>query len=321
MDELLTQFLENGQTRRGYSIYTIKGYRSDIRAFLRWLQAETGIITPDGITRAHIERYDVLQGTLEKRPRSRRRKIAAIRAFTGWLLETENIRADPGVKIKLPISDDPTRTAPTAAEKDALLDGCQRLRTEYRCKLASGVLACMFFAGLRPMEVAALCLSDIDLHRSRLTVQRGKGGKRREVPINTTLCGYLADWLAVRQSDTVSLFVTTPRRPLSYPILRLLFLEIKTAAGLRHASHLTAHCLRHWFASEMHALGTNVVVIQKLMGHENLNTTQNYIKVMASELDAAVRGLDCKAKPNKPVVDNRTRADHAARKATYRRMP
>lgn len=305
MEAYLVKFLEFGKSNLHYSVYTIKGYRSDIRAFLRWLAVQ-GIAEPNEITRQLIERYDVMHGDLDKRPRTRRRKIAAIRAFTSWLLEEEKVIAkDPALKVKLVAEDAPERQAPTDEEKAALFAGASRLPTEYECALYTMMLAGMFYAGLRPMEVIAVELSDIDLEKRNLIVRKGKGRRRREVPINQTLADHIVRWLPVRLPATegAPLLVTPMHRAMSYYMLRTTFVKIKIAGGLRSATKLTAHCLRHWFASTLHRNKTDLEVIRKLLGHQNLSSTQVYLHQMRDELHEAVKGLDevSPAQERKPI--------------------
>lgn len=323
MEAILTRFLKFGMDEQGWSAHTFKGYRGDLRAFFRWLAGE-GVTDPVGITRSHVLRHDVVQGVRGLRPESRRRKIAAIRAFTRWCVEEGMIKGnDPAISIKLPPLDESTRIPPTAQEKDALMDGCTRLRSEYRCTMAAAVLACMFFGGLRPSEACALDMIDIDSRAGVLIVQKGKNNKRREVEMNDTLVAYLALWLVARKSDpsVTRLFVTTLRQPLTYPILRTLFVEIKIAAGLRGATHLTAHTLRHWFATELHERKVDIEVIQELLGHANLNTTRGYVHVKRSARTDAVRALDSlpTTKPPPKSVQKPIRAVQGMRKAMHRR--
>lgn len=317
MESYLVRFLDFGRLNQNWSIYTLKGYRSDIRAFYRWLAVQ-GVTEPAQITRQHIERYDVMQGDLDKRPQTRRRKIAAIRAFTSWLVEEEKLLpTDPARRIKLPVQDDPQRQAPTPAEKAALFDGATRLPTEYEAAMASVMLAGMFYAGLRPMEVIALDLSDVDLEKRNLIVRKGKGRKRREVPINDTLAAHILTWLPVRKPSRIGepLIVTPQHRAMSYYMLRTTFVKVKVAGGLRSAKTLTAHCLRHWFASKLFQNNVDIEAIRRLLGHVNLNTTQVYLHHMGNELHDAVHGLDegpaaPVRQPNRAQVRTRTHRSH-----------
>lgn len=292
--DLAVQFLDYGRTTLNYSVYTLKGYRSDLLAFVRWLALE-GVTEPAQITKSHIQRYDVMHGQQGKRPRTRRRKIAAIRAFTSWLIhEAQAIERDPAAKIKLPAEDEADRTAPTDAEKMALFEGAGRMATEYESALATMMLAGMFYAGLRPMEVIALDLEDIDADNRNLVVRCGKGGKRREIPINDTLASHIAAWLVVRRPDPhgTRLLVSPLHRAVTYYLLRTMMVRVKVAGGLRHAAKLTAHCLRHWFASKLRTNKVDLEIVMKLLGHSHLNTTQHYLHQLGDGRRDAVQGLN-----------------------------
>lgn len=314
MEALLAAFIEYGKSNRNYAVTTLRGYRDDCRAFFRYL-ATQGVSEPSQITRSHIERYDVMQGGQDKRPKTRRRKIAAIRAFTGWLVDEGQIAANPGARLKLPKVDESERHVPTAKEKDALFDGASRLETEYLCAMATMMLAVMFYGGLRPMEAIALALEDIDLERRNLVVKKGKGRKRREVPINDTLAAHVAAWLPVRLSPSEGspLLVSPLKRCVSYYFLRTTFNRLKITGGLRAAKNLTSHCLRHWFASKLYANNADIESIRKLLGHSSLSTTQTYLHQMGNELHDAVHTLDS------PAAARPSQRTPGVRTSTYRR--
>jgi len=136
-------------------------------------------------------------------------------------------------------------------------------------------------AGLRVSEALALAETDLDARRGSIVVRRGKGGKRREVGMDTWAWEQLAAWLALRRAMPVGPLLCvihgpTRGRPWSASSARAQLRRVAAAAGVRR--RFAPHQLRHAHAVEMAREGVPLIVIQRQLGHTNLGITSIYLQ-------------------------------------------
>ena len=144
------------------------------------------------------------------------------------------------------------------------------------------ILACCYAAGLRVSEVTNLKAADIDSSRMALIVRQGKGMKDRHVPLSPKLLELLREyWREYRPEEWLF-----PGQPLTQPISRRAVHRIcvRAACTAGIAKHTTPHTLRHSFATHLLEEGTNVRIIQLLLGHRSLRSTAIYTHVGDREL-------------------------------------
>ena len=243
---------------------TRRAYRFDLDAFAGWLQGQR--VSLDDVDARVLADYAAELGRGRPRrlsPASLARKLAAVRALLRFSLGPErvpDISLSPRRRHRLP-------NAPRPAEVDAVLagldgDGPLVLRNRALFEL-------VYSAGLRSAEATALDLGDVDFEQETVRV-RGKGGKERVVPLGEEAAYRLARYLregrpelAVGAED--ALFVSVRGRRLDTSTLR------------RIVPH--PHRLRHAFATHLLEGGADLRVIQELLGHSSLSTTQIYSHV------------------------------------------
>lgn len=152
------------------------------------------------------------------------------------------------------------------------------------------LLTTIYATGLRASEALHLEVADIDSQRLSIRVRQGKGHKDRDVLLSPKLLVLLRQyWKAVR--PTRWLFPSSaPDRPVSLDSLQEAVRRARRASGL--AKHVTAHTLRHSFATHLLESGTNIRVIQVLLGHNSLRTTARYTHVTTAALASTVSPLD-----------------------------
>jgi site-specific recombinase XerD len=260
----IERFLEHG----GLSEATRRAYGSDLRAFTRWLDGQS-LGLGDVDARVLSDWVSEL-GTGRNRlsPASIARRLAAVRSCLRFTLGPAAVpdgALAPRRSRRLP-------DAPKAAEIDELLetvDGDSPLALRNRA-----LLELLYSAGLRSAEAVSLDLADVDFEREVVHV-RGKGGKERVLPLGEEaahrLAVYLRDGrptLATDANDAV--FLSARGRRLETSTVRRL---------LRHP-----HRLRHAFATHLLEGGADLRVIQELLGHASLSTTQIYSHVDARRL-------------------------------------
>jgi site-specific recombinase XerD len=143
-------------------------------------------------------------------------------------------------------------------------------------------LALAYGCGLRVGELALLQLADLDFARSTLTVRLSKGGKDRVIMLPKSLENSLRDYVKTYRPGTYLFESSIPGRPLSRRTFQVLFRNALQKAEIKHAGGI--HSLRHAFATHLLESGTDLKVIQGLLGHANYKTTERYARVASHRL-------------------------------------
>ena len=152
-------------------------------------------------------------------------------------------------------------------------------------------LTTAYATGLRASEVLALRIHDIDSSRMVILVANGKGGKQRYVMLSPTLLGILRAYWDIERPRRPWLFPGLGgEKPLDRCSLNAACAAAVEAAGLRKRA--TVHALRHAFATHLHEQGTDIRIIQALLGHNQLSTTARYVNVSTSTIAAAQSPLE-----------------------------
>jgi site-specific recombinase XerD len=260
----IERFLEHG----GLSDATRRAYGGDLRAFANWLDARGSNL--DEVDARVLSDWVAELGSGRNRlsPASISRRLAAVRSclrYTFGPARVPEASLAPSKPRRLP-------DAPKAAEIEDLLElveGDSPLALRNRA-----LLELLYSAGLRSQEAVTLDLRDVDFDREIVHV-RGKGGKERVVPLGEEAALHVARYLRVGRPALASgandaVFLSTRGRRLDTSTVRRL---------LRHP-----HRLRHAFATHLLEGGADLRVIQELLGHASLSTTQIYSHVDAKRL-------------------------------------
>ena len=159
------------------------------------------------------------------------------------------------------------------------------------------ILMTAYAGGLRVSEVARLKTLDIDSHRMTIRIQQAKGRKDRFVPLSSVLLDLLRRyWRATRPAATEYLFPgAAPGTPITVSSIHHVCKTARKAAGILKT--VTVHTLRHSFATHLLEAGTNIRVIQVLLGHTSLRTTAIYTHVSSQTIRATRSPLDLLAVP------------------------
>ena len=147
-----------------------------------------------------------------------------------------------------------------------------------------------YAAGLRVSEVVALKLTDIDADRMLIHVRRAKGAKDRTVMLSVQLLAVLREYARLYHPRTWLFPGGNPGQPLSARSLQKICVHARQAAGI--SKRVTTHTLRHSFATHLLESGTDLRIIQTLLGHSSLSTTAIYTHVSAHRLQATPSPLD-----------------------------
>ena len=260
---------------------------------LRRLDAFLESLPVSAISAAHCHRA---QEDLATRcaPATLQVSLSAMRSFFGWCV-VEQIRSDnPALSLSWPRRGSPQRRILDVSTLETLR---ARLKEQplnhtelqhWRWARNRRAVLLMLHAGLRLGEVAALRWGDILLDDRRLIIQDGKGGKGRVIPINETLYGELAQVTHRKSDDAV--VPASSGAPFAQPgcLAHVFTYWMQRELQLT----ITAHQLRHAFATSLYRKGAGVRVIQELLGHSSLETTMWYLGIASDEALRAVRLLD-----------------------------
>ena len=171
-----------------------------------------------------------------------------------------------------------------------------KISTRYNTgKRNVAMLNVMYRAALRVAEVCSLTPADVNMETGMITVQDGKGGKDRRVPMGSALIESLSKWIAARP-DSVYFFCTHKGGKISTRYVRAMLERVSIKADVYIQDReeqvvVFPHSLRHSCATRWLNDGLSVIDVQELLGHESLNTTQKYLHVSMKDLDAKIKAL------------------------------
>jgi integrase/recombinase XerC len=282
---------------------TITAYRSDVDAFVDWAErASCG--SPDQVDRRLLRRYLAYLATRRYARRTIARKASALRRYFGWLARTGAITADPTLGLSAPGGGGRLPRVLTGGELDHLLDEPPATvagDTPARRARDDAVLELLYGSGLRVAELCGLRLSDLDLDRGTAVVW-GKGSKQRQVPITPQSIDALRRWLHEQApGDDDLVFRNLRGRPLGPR-------DVRRIVDRRSVSPTHPHALRHTFATHLLDGGADLRVVQELLGHTDLATTQHYTHVSKERLRAVYETAHPRARAavaGEPAVEGR----------------
>lgn len=289
MDRLLDDFLYHLRFERGLSPRTVVAYESDLGQAWDFLAGRSQDLV--GCDRSDLEAFLVARAEAGDKPRSRARKLSALRTFMAWLLDRGHREADPTSRIEGARVDQALPVVLKVAEVERLMDAPTGDRPEAVRDRA--MLEIAYGSGLRVSELVGLRIGDLDMDRALLRVT-GKGQRQRIVPtsqtamarVETYLSGARAELLRaatrVRSDARSALFVSRRGSPLTRQGFWKLLKKYGKQLGLPDDLH--PHTLRHCFASHLLAGGADLRVVQTLLGHADIRTTEIYTHVEIEHL-------------------------------------
>jgi integrase/recombinase XerD len=290
---LLDEFCDAAWLEDGLARNTLESYRRDLRLFAEWLEAQRRAPLV-AATEADLAAYFAFR--YAQRLRSGRQGIksstqarvhSSLKRFYRFLVRIDRIQADPTVKLDAPKKSQ--RFPKTLSENDveALLaqpDPDQRLGLRDRA-----MLEVLYASGLRVSELTRLKLAEVSLDMAVVRIF-GKGSKERLVPLGEEAMAWLARYTKearpalLKKRSSEFLFVTGRGGPMT----RQAFWHLlkKRAARAVPGKALSPHTLRHAFATHLLNHGADLRVVQLLLGHADISTTQIYTHVARERLKA-----------------------------------
>ena len=268
----------------GLSPNTLQSYRRDLTQFSAWLEALRSTLLLDA-SQADIEAYLQYRFSRKTSPRSTARLLSALKRFYRLALRDSRITLDPTLKIDTPKLPRSLPKSLSEADVDRLLSAPDT--TEPLGLRDKAMLEILYASGLRVSELVTLKIANVSLDMGVLSVM-GKGGKERMVPLGEEallwLARYLADARPQILAGTISdaLFVTQRGAAMTRQAFWYLIKRRALQAGLVHLP--SPHVLRHAFATHLLNHGADLRVVQMLLGHADISTTQIYTHVARERL-------------------------------------
>ena len=276
--QYLSEYLEFVEVEKGLSANTIAAYRSDLTVFLDYC-SERGISDVADISRNNLNSYIIAlrQGNIN--PRSVVRKIASLRGFFKWLSSNEYIKNNPAIFLE----------QPKLAKKLPKVMTLQEIKEIFHSDLSAEqalIVELLYDCGLRVSELVNLKISDIDL-KSKYIQCFGKGSKERVIPFGKKAKEAINKYLAARDIiiskyglKTKRLFIKTSGNLLT----RQDVYNFVKKLGEKIHKHISPHTLRHTFATHLLENGADLRVVQELLGHSDVATTQLYTHITKKRL-------------------------------------
>ncbi len=280
---LLEQWLDSLWLEKGLSENSLSNYRRDIARFMEWLTTQNVKVV--AVTRSQIYDYLAAQHSRGLSARTLSRHLSALRGFYLWLLDKQLITENPVAQIERPKLGRPLPATMTEAEVEALLaapDVSEPLGLRDKT-----MLELLYATGLRVSELVALHISQLDLRRGVVRVV-GKGNKERLVPLGEEAVRWLEQYLLQAREQLPGavpngvLFHGPSGKPMTRQAFWYRIKRQAINAGI--SSDISPHTLRHAFATHLLNHGADLRVVQLLLGHSSVSTTQIYTHVATERL-------------------------------------
>jgi len=283
-EQQLETFIDAIWMERGLSENTLNAYRADLSGLAKWLYTQYQLDLLQ-VSRSQILEYLTCRVNQGIKSRSTARLLSSIKRFYQYCVREQLIRTDPSDRIDAPKLGRSLPKFLSEAEVEALLDSPD-LKDPLGVRDRT-MLELLYATGLRVSELVALKIDQINLRQGVVRVL-GKGNKERLVPLGEEAQSWLEQYLSdARHQITpaaASDYVFTTRRQSAMTRQAFWYLVKRYANKVGIKKHLTPHTLRHCFATHLLNHGADLRVVQMLLGHSDLSTTQIYTHVARERL-------------------------------------
>lgn len=264
----------------GLSEKTLQNYRQQLEMFANRIKKSVNQISSDDIR----EYVFYLTNERKVKQRSLETYMAYLKTFFSWLVTEEVIKRDPMKKIHSGKLDKSTsRRSLKAEDQEKIRECCRDIREK-------SIVEFLISTGCRLSETININVSDVNFDE-RSVIVTGKGNKRRKVYFSIRCNLYLQQYLATRRFESEALFASR-KRPygrLQKRSFQKIIRQLGELSGLPFNLH--PHLFRHTFATNCINIGMDIVTIQRLLGHSNLQTTQIYTHMSEENIKNEYRKL------------------------------
>jgi site-specific recombinase XerD len=295
-DRYVTEYIAWLSVEKGRSPATIEAYRRDIAGFQGWMSRHRLSITT--VRDAKFEQYFNELRSSGLADSSIARATSTLRGWFGFMVDEGHLANDPTARLK---GGHRGRTLPKPLGEQEVTDLLESLPITTATDLRDrALLELLYDTGVRVSEAVGIDLSDLDFDEELILVT-GKGSKQRLVPMGDTLRLVLVDYLGAGGRSEIPnarrstrLFLNARGGALSRQGVDLIIHKRALVAGIEH-SRISAHVFRHSCATHMLAHGADIRVVQELLGHASIATTQIYTAVSVTSLQREYRNAHPRA--------------------------
>ena len=285
--KMLKDYLRYLKLQRGASVNTLEAYERDVLKLLDFLAGEGK--TPDEVQLSDLQNFAAGLHDIGIGARSQCRILSGVRSFYRFLLLDGYVSQDPSELLESPQIGDHLPEFLTPQEVDQLEDSIDLSKPEGHRNRA--IIEVLFSCGLRVSELISLRLSQLYVEEQYVRVM-GKGSKERLIPISQRALSELASWFECRKTYPVKkgeedyVFLNRRGSHLTRTMILIMLKRQADLAGLQKT--ISPHTLRHSFATALLEGGADLRVIQVLLGHESVGTTEIYTHLSRKTLREAV---------------------------------
>lgn len=278
---IIDHFLDALWMERGLSDNTLQAYRSDLYSFANWLAAKHGQIRQTQDT----DLLTYMAGQSSKSVRTSARRLSSLRRLFQYLLREGQITHDPTARIESPKSGRPLPSSLTETEVERLLEAPD-LETDIGSR-DRAMLEVLYATGLRVTELVSLRLDQLNLRQGVVRVM-GKGNKERLVPLGEQAIYYLEKYMKTcrpaffKGLPDATVFPSNRGKRMTRQTFWYAIKRYALKAAIEKP--LSPHVLRHAFATHLLNHGADLRVVQMLLGHSDISTTQIYTHVARERL-------------------------------------
>ena len=284
--KLLEQFIDHLWMEHGLSENTLSAYRNDLAGFSCWLIENQNRLL--SVSTSDVQRYLASQFEQGYKGRSSARLLSTLRRFYAWLLRDKRINQDPTRLLESPKAE---RPLPASVNEEQVIDLLNAPDTGndigYRDR---AMLELLYATGLRVSELVNLQMSQVSIEPGVLRIM-GKGNKERLVPVGEVALDWLSAYmrhvrpsvLQNKSAATNAVFVTRRGSAMTRQAFWYMIKRHAVSAGI-DPEKLSPHTLRHAFATHLLNHGADLRVVQMLLGHSDISTTQIYTHVADQRL-------------------------------------
>jgi integrase/recombinase XerD len=281
---------------KGRSPATIEAYRRDIENVARWMDENGCDVTT--VRDEQLESYFNGLRSDGQANSSIAREMSSVRGWFGFLTDEGRVTGDPTARLK---GGHRGRTLPKPLGEQEVVHLLDSIPFSTPSDLRDrALLELLYDTGARVSEVVGIALSDLDFDEELILVT-GKGAKQRLVPMGATLRAVLIDYLGAggrsefpKSRRSSQLFLNAHGGALTRQGVDLIIHKRALVAGIEH-SRISAHVFRHSCATHMLAHGADIRVVQELLGHASISTTQIYTAVSVTSLQREYRNAHPRA--------------------------
>ncbi len=275
------KFIQYLIVEKGLSKTTIEDYKDDLKYFFASIKVYK---LAEHLTNSDIENF--IQKMDNKKPKTILRRVSTIKSFYAFL-QNENVLIDETHKIRLLKPDKTLPDVLSIEEVESLFNAPNMNKLEGIRDRA--MLEIMYATGLRVSELLSLQLKSINLKDCVIRI-KGKGAKERIVPFSTYALEYLNKYLNEFRNKRIYnsssyLFISKKGTPLTRQFFFKQIRKYAISAGIDE--HVSPHTLRHSFATHLLEAGADLKLVQELLGHSSISTTQIYLNVSSQRILSA----------------------------------